>query len=285
MASSKRGIMVFLISLFASLIVLGGIFYAFFMYSKTTNANNKQEGVQYVNKYIPKTEENLNVLLIGCEELSLPPTMFLLLRYDAINSMVYLTAIPPDTLSTVGVREDTILGHYDYEGTRGGVNAVKNLFLTDIDRYMRLDKKGIANMVDSFGGIEYDVKSTMTISGETIPSGKQLLDGRRVASIILEADNISMQSELSALLVNQRFKKNLENKYPHLVSAFFYNAETNLNQYDFAFRQKGITQALSNETFSATEILLEGEQSYEGFTPTDKSLQNAMNILNKSYDE
>lgn len=297
MRTSKKGIGIFFISLVITFLILGSIFMLFFLYQKTANADTKQEDIVYNSPYTAKKNESMTMLIIGCERISSVPKLMLLLTYDAPSGTIYLSALPPKTLSTIEVKEDTLVGHYDYEGIRGSVNAVKSLLVTNVDRYARLDRTGIANLVDFLGGIEYEVKEDITyvdIDGniEEFEKGKQLLDGRRVSALLFHETkdfvvDTNLQMELITLLSEQKFNESLASKFPNFISAFFYNSETNMNQYDFAIRQKGIIDKLQKKALVTKILPLDGEYNLVNseFKPDDKCIQSISRVINKVYEE
>lgn len=297
MKQSKKGIAVFFISLTITFLILGSIFMLFFLYERTSKADTKQENISYTSPYIAKKSESMSILIIGCERISTPPKLMLLLTYDAPNGTLYLSVLPPKTLSTIEVKQDTLVGHYDYEGIRGGVNAVKSLLVTDVDRYARLDRTGISNLIDFLGGIEYEVKEDIKFvdldgNCEEFNKGKQLLDGRRVSALLFHDKEYGMvdtelQSELTLLLMQQKFNQTFATKFPNFISAIFYNTETNMNQYDFALRQKGIIDKLQKNALTIKALPLDGQYNSDNteFTPEDKSIEAIIQTIQKVYKE
>ncbi|MEG2429942.1 MAG: hypothetical protein RSA99_06110, partial [Oscillospiraceae bacterium] len=148
MKITKKDVGVFFISMTISFIILSSAFMMFYIVTKNlTNktANATKKNVPYENsylQYIPRVEENLTTLIIGCDDVVNLPTLFLLCNYDAIEGKLSLSILPPQTLITVQTRKSTLVGHYDYEGILGATRAVKSLTLKPVDRYIRLDKVG-----------------------------------------------------------------------------------------------------------------------------------------------
>ncbi len=266
--------------------VLGSVFLVILILSKSNNVNVKQEAIPYISEYHPSREESLAVLFLGCEEAESLPDVAVLLYYDAPQGIIYPIVLPTITVSTVNQKTDTLQGHYDYEGMRGGVNAIKSLFEIELDRYARLQKVGASNIVDFFGGIPYNLPYDRIIGNETILKGEQLLDGRRVSSLLFSKNkngscDCKLQSELISKLLEQGFDKNLVEKYTSFVSAVFYNSETNLNQYDFAKRQTGFLNRLKLDSMVITEIIVEGEynSNFTSFYPSKESIEKVKSIF------
>ncbi|WMJ22060.1 LCP family protein [Paludicola sp. MB14-C6] len=286
MARSKKSIWVFFVSAGISFIVFGTVFVIFFYITDATKIDKNQEGIPYISQYVPSPKESINVLVVGCEQENYPPSFEMLFCYDAPNGIIYVSSFPIQSISTVGIREDTLEGHYDYQGLQGSVIATENLLSIPIDRYVRLNKEGVSNLVDFFGGIDYELTEDLAVGEETFVKGKQLLDGRRVSTLLFQKKekdvyHTSLQEELITKLIQQRFNQSLADKYAKFSSAFFYNTETNLNQYDFALRQKGICSKMQLDSVVVKKLPIRGNYTQEKtkFTPTEQSLNEVKTVL------
>jgi LCP family protein required for cell wall assembly len=234
----------------------------------------------------------MNVLVVGCEQEHLPPSFFLLFCYDAPNGIIYVSSLPTQTFSTIGIREDTLAEHYDFQGVQGSVVAVENLFSMQIDRYVRFDRQDVSNMVDFLGGIDYEIAEDFEIGEETFMKGKQLLDGRRVSTLLFykkenDIPHIAYQEELIIKLIQQRFNQTLADKYAKFSSAFFYNADTDINQYDLTLRQKGICSKMQLDSLVVKKLPLHGVYNSEKtqFTPNTQSLNEVKRIVKQIAKE
>lgn len=272
----KKGTKFFFISFILSFVVLMCIFLTFFLFGSfevSKPINKVEEKVPYISK----PQENMNILVLGCEKTEMTPNLMLLLRYDAVNSKITIVPLESETAVNIGVEKTTLLKQYDYGGINACVTAVENLLLCDIDRYVRINSIGIANMIDYLGGIEFEFNEGIICNDITFTRGKQLLDGRRVAAIMCEEKQTKLKGEVLNEYFSQHYNETLD--YNKLVSVLFYNVETNLNQYDFALRQKGFIQALTNSSLSIETMNINGVYTDE-FTPDSDSLDNVINMLN-----
>lgn len=276
---SKKGLKIFFITLSVAFVLLMCIFLLFFLFGSfgiSEQANVNQDEVPYVIDYIPKSQENINILIIASEEIELTPSMFMVFKYDAINAEISLVPLVNDTVLNKGVKKTTIQKEYDYEGIHGATKAVETLLLCEIDRYIRVNSQGVANLIDYLGGVKYDFTEGINCKDIWFTEGKQLLDGRRVASIICNQDDLYIKADVLKTFFSQHFNKDLE--YNKFASAIFYNVETNLNQYDFAMRQKGAIAAMGNETLSIILSELNGEYNqYDEFIANKESLEQVIN--------
>lgn len=287
MRHAKNGAYVFFITLIISFMVLSSIFLLVLIFSKTDNASVKQEDIPYISDYSPSIDESLAILLLGCEEPQSLPDFSLLVYYDAPHGIVYSIALPSVAVSASSERTDTLQGHYDYAGLHGCMNGVKAMLGIELDRYARFQKAGISNMVDLLGGIPYTLPANITIGNEKLLQGEQLLDGRRVSSLVFAKDdhgspNTALQSEMLAKLLEQSFDDTLVEKYDSLVSNIFLNCETNLNQYDFAKRQTGFLNKLRLDSLVIEEIIVKGEYNsdFTEFYVSEESIEEIKKLIN-----
>lgn len=290
MTEKSKGIWIFWTSLCVTMVVLGALLLGLLMLMKTSQPTDRaQENVPYFREDDkPGKRENLQAILFGCREAESLPELVEVLFYDAPNSELTILLLPPETVCTLNGRTDTLQGHYDYEGMSGGVKAVKALLGADIDRYLRIQKKGIANLCDYLGGIEYEVAEDDVIDGQHILAGRQLLDGRRFASFLFRTDefekvDVASQAEFTDKLLASGLKQQATEDYAGLVSAVFYNCETNLNQYDFAIRQQSFTAYLSLDKLSLHVRFLEGNfnADHTEFSPAAESLDEISKLFSQ----
>lgn len=264
MSASKKKAFVFFITILISFMVLSSIFLVVLILTKSDSANIEQEAVPYISEYNPSREENLGVLILGCELAESMPEVAVLLYYDAPQGVIYPIVLPSVTVSTLNGKTDTLQGHYDYEGMQGAVNAVKELFNIELDRYIRIQRSGIANAVDFFGGVSHEVSHAQSFSGEAFQGGLQLLDGRRFSAILFDENRLgttdyTLQSNMIAKLISQSFNESLAMKYDSLLNTIYYNSETNLTQYDFGIRKTGFLNLLKRNEIITSEVILGGE--------------------------
>lgn len=270
---AHRGLKIFFITLTVSFVVMMCIFLLFFLFGSFGISEPTAQTENNIPAYTAKPEENLNLLLIGCERTELPPSTIMLIRYNAVESSITLIPLDPDTRVVINDQQTTLAAQYDYASIHGCVLAVKNLLSCDVDRYIRINAVGMANLVDYLGGIQYEFTDGITAKGLPFPAGRQLLDGRRVGAIMSDDAPLAVKGNLIKGYIDQHFTSSLD--YNKLTSALFYNIETNLNQYDLAFRQKGFFSAIGGE-LEVTAIPLEAASGI----PDASTLELLTSLLN-----
>ena len=286
MSSPKKHVLVFVITFIISLTILGSIFLVVLILSKANNVNISQEDVPYISEYQPSDEESLGLLLLGCEQADSLPDVAVLFYYNAPQGRIYPIVVPTVTVAQVNGRVDTIQGHYDYAGTRGGVQAVQSAFGIELDRYAQLQKIGVSNVVDFFGGLSYNLPYDTMIGTEQFLKGEQLLDGRRVSAFIFNKVNYALcdyqlQSEIITKLLVQNLDANFIDNHPNFIDLIFNNCETNLNQHDFTSRKTSITNQLLLAQIEVSNLEIEGDYNtdFTEFYPSAKSIEDVRSIF------
>jgi len=273
MERKGKGFAVFLASVCVSLVVLGGLLLLFMLYMKTTRAEAVKLDEQVRTRYQPAGEESLRCLLLGCRRAESLPELVLLLSYDAPGGTLTVVGIPPEAVCTVNGRTDTLSGHYDYEGVRGAAGAVQALFGVEVDRYLRTQQTGLSNLTDFFGGVPW---------GEE----ERLLDGRQAVSLLFGQEESELlplkeRTGLSLALLERGLPAALtEAQYEAFTQAVFYNCETNLSQYDFVLRKKGLlTWGEGGLTFQSAVLQGSPDSVSGGLLPDEESAEKITVLL------
>ncbi len=277
--SKNYGFIVFFISLLISLCVFGSIFIIFSRYTQVEVVDKNKQDIPYISDYKPSRDEDLTILLIGCEQPASTPSLVVLLDYKAPEGEFNIITLPTSLVcTTTSGREDTIVGHYDYEGIRGSVDAISNLFSLDDCKYIRIQQNGISNMVDFFGGLPYFITNYKKIDNQDFFPGEQLLDGRRFSTLLMEitskgvSDNTT-QANLLYDIISKSFNQDLVDRYDNFVKSIFFNCETDINHLDFARIKTGFLNRLKLDSLVIQSYALKGDYSYNytRFTPSDTS--------------
>ncbi len=182
-----------------------------------------------MENYLPSQEENRNVLLIFCDEREEDPFSFFYLQFHPAEAEILLTALPSDIQTEVNGRRDTLLGQYQYAGSKNAALAAATLFAGEETNYIRFYRQGIENLVGWLGGIPLELTEKMEIGGKEYGPGIVQLDGEAFFSWLTEdpgnAFSLFLRNALTTKLLNE------ENILP---VTFFQNADTNIMRYDLS---------------------------------------------------
>lgn len=113
-----------------------------------------------------------------------------LLRIDPVSHEITMVSIPRDTPYMLNGSKVKINQAFAQDGAAGAVTAVQNLTGVPISYYAEIEFNGLAQFVDSIGGIYVDVPYTIDYQVYTkdqdvvhIEAGNQLLDGAECVAL------------------------------------------------------------------------------------------------------
>ena len=266
----KKKYRIFLLTFFTSLIVLISIGSIFMMIP----ASNDKSGHSSVisDEYVPKSQDNLSVLLIGRDRSENNALFFTLMRFDAQHAVLSLAGIPTQTQISVGLQNDTLNRYFQRGGAIDAVRAVKQALRVSIDRYALLNENSLITLADSLQGVEFDVQSDMIKESVNIRKGFQLLDGKRFKDMILFDQEYQLDLDIAKKLVEQRITPQLIEKADTLFTKITGSMETNISFYDFESRKPALRHWIQNHD-SQTEIFtFDGKDSDDIFLLSEDSV-------------
>lgn len=317
----------------------------FFVYAFITDkpSNNDSFVDKVVNKVAPKAPERTLALIACTDEGEGRTDGIMLVDYNSVNNQISVVSIPRDTKVNIPpdmwefmVQNEPSIAYDDPSfkkinsipnyGKEQGIEFLKtyleDLLDVKIDYYAHFNFEGFRYIVDSVGGIEFDVPQSMYYSDPTqdlyinLKPGVQLLDGDKAEQLLRFRSY--PQGDLKRIEVQQAFMKKFFEKVVSLDSivsnpkAYF----TTLTQYiDTNFT---VTDALkyvgeikelnvsntqtytlpcTTETISGVSFVIVDEQEVKDFAyeifkkPTinpedivyEDSFDKSIQVLNGSY--
>lgn len=142
-----------------------------------------------VEEYVKKSDEVVNILLIGLDGEGYEEGRSDVMMIATINKAtkeIHLTSIQRDTmvyLPSRGTYEK--LNHsYSYDGAIGTMQAINQNYDMDIKEFVVFDFNALKLLVDAVGGVVVNIDENeaydMTVSGQPAPGlGDQLLNGEQ----------------------------------------------------------------------------------------------------------
>lgn len=220
----------------------------------------------------PEASQSMTVLAMGTAEPNSTAYAFLLLRYDAVGSIVTVVPLPWQMTATVNTTTDTLAGFYKVKGAEGAMNAAANATGVAISRYIVFDINSFKMLVDILGGVKYTVPNDLLYVNEetglliSFRAGEQLLDGMMIANLFRypeykdgEAYRYRMEGEVLEQLINQSMQNSLvpilETSFKTIINL----VDTNISAYDFSAREDALTYTLEHAKEIAVAIIPEGE--------------------------
>lgn len=268
-------------SFFATIIVLGCCLSVAVLWSQRSFVTTEAE--QQVARYVyqPNPQHSQNILLIGGETHHDPPAFFVLIRFDVLANHCFVVTIPPETPSTVNVKTMTLAEHYAYGNAQFATQAVENLFLISVREYVRVDQQGIQQLVDQLGGgVAFDLKEPVKGNGVSLSAGNQLLDGVRVAAVLLHGDP-ALTGELITVLLQDATQPSNWSKKEEMVQLLFDVTDTSYTNVEVANLSEPLRVFFEQEGEKVEQILLEGEwdTSTNEFQPDEQLVEQLSRLF------
>ncbi|MDF2593017.1 MAG: LytR [Clostridia bacterium] len=242
--------MILLISFIVFLGIIGG------SYLYLNNAENRLQDPGYADAIEdgalapPNAEDEvvINTLLMGIDE-ARSDTM-IVVRYNKVTNQIAMISIPRDTRVDIpgyGVTKiNAAVGKK--EGSALAMKTVSNLLDIPIHHYVKVDFKGVEEIVDIMGGIKVNVPKDMKYSdpvqnlyidikkGEQVLKGKQALHFLRYRKGYIDQDlgRIKAQQEFAKAFIDKLTSPAMIPKAVSLINAMIKNTKTNLQQDEIA---------------------------------------------------
>ena len=185
----------------------------FFVYAFITDKPSSNDSFvdKVVNKVAPKAPERTLALIACTDEEEGRTDGIMLIDYNSVNNQISVVSIPRDTkvnipqdMWEVMVKNEPLIAYDDPSFKK--INAIPNygkeqgmeflekyleyLLDVEIDYYVHFKFEGFRYIVDSVGGIEFDVPMRMKYSDQMqdlyidLQPGLQLLDGDKAEQLL-----------------------------------------------------------------------------------------------------
>lgn len=266
-------IKVFVSAFFISLAVFGGMFALsyFFLSFDSAPANDTVSGVPIQGQYTPDSQDSLSLVLIGCKEYTLAPSFIFLMKFNAVTQQCNLVELPINTLSSADGKEETLSYYYKYGGAEMVTKASENLFSLSGSQYLRIDYEGLKTIVDYFSGLVYSVAEEISTEEYHFQSGKQLLDGKRFASLMFSSGYLD-KADLMNCFLTEYFQVQMIEKLDRFYNTLFDVSDTSLSRMLFNQLDKPIQAFLRNEKPKFFAHQLSGKMTENGLSPSSEDI-------------
>ena len=275
------------VALFVLLIVI--VVSAFFAVRFSQKMNENGSGMQGFlatmmghNKETLKNLDKINVLLLGGDKSGLTDTI-IVAQYDPMNQEASMLSIPRDTFygrdkysATAYYKINAIYQNKYPEKVLAEVNKLTGL---DIPYYIVIDTEAIVKLVDTIGGVYFDVPIDMKYDDSSqklyidLKKGPQLLDGKHAEYLVRFRHNnngstypeeygiedigrMKTQREFISAAIEQTLKAHNILKIKSFIGIAYDNVKTNI---PFSEISDYIPYATSFNTENIKTAVLPGE--------------------------
>lgn len=237
-----------------SFIVFLGIIGGSYLYLNNVEDNLQDPGFIDVTDggvFVPPDaadEVVINTLLLGVDEAR--SDTIIVVRYNRETNQIAMISIPRDTRVDIPgygfTKVNAAVGKK--EGTALAMKTVSNLLDIPIHHYVKVDFKGVEEIVDIMGGVKINVPQDMYYpdpaqnlyidikKGEQVLKGKQALHFLRYRSGYPDQDlgRIKAQQEFAKAFIDKLTSPAMIPKAVSLINAMVKNTKTNLQKDEIA---------------------------------------------------
>lgn len=284
----KRNKIILFIAIPILFILAAGVAYGYHIYSTTENVveesyeeiGREDETSDLREEAVDPIEDNVSVLIIGVDDSdrrgyngkSRSDTL-ILATFNKESGDVKLLSIPRDTytyIPEVGYYSKINHAHF-FGGPKAAVEAVESLLNVPVDYFVRVNFDAFIELVDSLGGIYYNVpyeiselNSKDKLDAIKLSPGYQKLDGEEALAVARtrkydsDIQRGERQQELIKSIVRRAKSASTVFKLESIIRSVGKNITTNIT---FDEMKSFISYAMDSD-FSIKSVTLEGEGAY-----------------------
>ncbi len=190
----------------------------------------------------PSEEKIYTFLVAGKDKTSESTDTIMLVRLDIGNKNIRILNIPRDTMIDTNRKSKKINSSYNIGGIEQFEKDVASLTGFYVNRYVLFDIEGIEKIIDSIGGVNFDIPRNMNYEDPTqdlyihLKKGYQHLDGKQAVNLARfrsypegDIDRIAIQQKLLKELAKQALRAENILKIPELVTIVNENVKTDID--------------------------------------------------------
>lgn len=196
----------------------------------------------------------VNILLLGLDRDKTRCDVIMLLNFDPSDSTLNILSIARDTRVFSGRTYRKINSLYSRGGEKRVAREVSRITGLPVHYYITADFKGFRNIIDTLGGVEFDVPFRMNYDDPTqnlhihLKKGLQQLDGKKAEQLVRyrkgnyrgqgynEGDigRIKMQQDFMKALIDQKLNLRYISKADDIFAILQDYVKTNITISDIA---------------------------------------------------
>lgn len=251
-------------------IVLGTVWVRRILYGDLSDLTDQTMQKSYVN-----------ALLCGVDKDGYRTDVLILAQFNLIDNTLNMLQIPRDTYVSTSRFDKKINSAYGHGKEEELFRDVEKLLPgITVDKYMLVDIQGFRDIIDSIGGVEFDVPVDMKYDDPyqdlhiDLQEGFQTLDGKRAEQLVrfrkdndgrdiqmlLGRSRESVQSDFIYTAAKQIMSLKNAFKIPEFISIATDNVKTNFSYDDF---MKYVPMVLDMNSDAMNVMTLPGEDIYQ----------------------
>lgn len=223
----------FIISFLISMFIFGSLFFItytnFYIKSNQQSAHMQVDDVPIQNYYSPKLEDNLTLVFMPCEQENSNPSSYFLMHFNVIPNTCTIIEIDPNTYVNYSNINKSIDEFYKYGGMQLASSAICNMFSLNSNIYVKMTTEQIKNFCNYFSGFTFDLEKDIQTDMFSFQSGRQSMDGLRIASLILDS-KFDQKAQLISSFLDFQFNKEVPKKLDDFYNLLYDTSTTNLSR-------------------------------------------------------
>ncbi len=199
---------------------------------------------EYQGAYLPSNEDALNLLVVIERASPEEEDSFLLIRFDPVRGQIPVLALPGRTLLEINNNTLSIDNLYEYAGVKRVSGELADDLGVQIDRYIKMNKQNVIDLIDLLGGVRYRLNAPLTLSsgnvGTTLEAGNQQLSGSLFYEVMTyggypdgELGRARVMGELACSLINQHGELILTEESDALFERIVNMVQTDFSAMDY----------------------------------------------------
>ena len=139
---------------------------------------------------VPQSADMVNILAIGFDKGGYRTDTMMIINFNPKTSNVNLISIPRDTMVEINGRRMKLNSVFSIGKFELTVSTIKKITGLPIHYYIAVDTVGFRNIIDTLGGVDFDVPKDLKYSDPTqnlyidLKKGMQHLDGAKAEQLV-----------------------------------------------------------------------------------------------------
>lgn len=293
----------YIITILMTLLIIGGIFYL--LLQRLLNPQKKDESLPTLDplasteEYVPSSEDNTTSLFIFDSAKRESGNCFMIVRMAAEERKIILMPIPANTYIGLDGTYNTLYDFYRTGGTAKAVSAASSALGIDIDYYLKMDNNSFSAIVDTFGGVDFDIPYNLIYSDaetgeETVfREGEVYLESDSMRKIFTFPDYKSgeeYRAKIIGVIISDLINKNVKGNFSANIDTYFNNIinssiETNYTAYDYQEQSDAMKYIAESSDRIAQLVTVTGNSDENGNFILDENFIRAVPEWLRIYNE
>lgn len=207
-----------------------------------------------------RKNETVNLLVLGLDEEEKRTDVILLMNYSLNDGKLNILSVPRDTKVYIKGRAEKINALYAFGGVPAISGCIRKITGLSADYYITLNFKGFRKIIDTLGGVVFDVPINMHYDDPAqnlhihLNKGRQVLNGKQAEGLVRfrkgnngnigyedgDIGRIKVQQEFIKALIHQKLKFRYISKADEIFAILKEYMKTNIEISDVRYYLEGI---------------------------------------------